>query len=225
MKNVVVAGASGLVGSSVVRLLEKRDDVTVWALARRPGSTPGSRRREVLFDPRADGDVAKLGGEIPCDVLLSCLGTTIRKAGSQAAFRAVDHELPVRLLERLKKLEVRPGFGLVSSVGADRPSGFYLKTKRETEEAVQASGLPYVIVRPSVLDGERGESRPLERLALGLMRPLCGAAAALTGRGWGALGRLQPIPADTVARALVRNAVDRTAANVILEGWDLYDPA
>src|SRR4051794_20462722 len=112
MRNVVVAGATGLVGAEVVRLLDAREDVAVFALVRRAGTAPGTRRREVVFDYRSDADLARLGGEIPCDVLLSCLGTTIRKAGSREAFRAVDHELPVRLLKRLVQLDPRPGFAL-----------------------------------------------------------------------------------------------------------------
>ena len=222
MKNVVVAGATGLVGSAVVAQLEARADVQVHALVRQPGSLPGTRRREVAFDFRTDA--AKLGGEIPCDVLISCLGTTIRKTGSPAAFRAVDHELPELLIGRLRQLDPKAGFAMVSSVGASARGNFYLRTKRETEELLIGSGLPYLIVRPSVLDGARGESRPLEHASLALLRPLAGALGALTGRSWRALGLYQPIAGEQVARTLIRYAIDHTPANEVREGWDLYDP-
>lgn len=204
MKNVVVAGATGLVGSAVVAQLESRGDVTVQTLGRKDFA----------------GDLSALGA---CDVLISCLGTTIRKAGSQAAFRAVDHELPERMVKRLQSLPAKPGFALVSSVGASPRGNFYLRTKFETEELVRASGLPYLIVRPSVLDGNRGESRPLERLSLALLNPLCAGLERVLGRaGW--LGLYRPIPAAQVARALIRHAVDRLPSNETLEGWDLYEP-
>lgn len=207
MKNVVVAGATGLVGAEVVRLLQGRADVSVHALTRGDFA----------------GDLTQLGTSVPCDVLISCLGTTIRKAGSQAAFRAVDHELPERLVKQLTTLPHKPGFALVSSVGASPRGNFYLRTKFETEELVRRSGLPYLIVRPSVLDGNRGESRPLEHLSLALMNPLARALEAVVGRN-ALLGLYKPIPAAQVARTLVRCAVDRLPSNETREGWDLHDP-
>ena len=218
MKNVVVAGATGLVGSAVVRLLEGRAEVRVHGLVRRATG----RASDVPFDYRAD--LAKLGREIECDVLISCLGTTIRKAGSQAAFRAVDHELPALLVKRLCELPARPGFALVSSVGARAQGAFYLRTKFETEEVVRRSGLAYLIVRPSVLDGERGEARFVEQASLALLRPLCRVITGLTGRSSRLAGLYQPIPAAQVARTLVRLAVDNLPPNKTVEGWDLYDP-
>lgn len=207
MKHVVVAGATGLVGSAVVAQLASRGDVTVHTLGRQDFA----------------GDLSHLGAGVPCDVLISCLGTTIRKAGSQAAFRAVDHALPERLVGRLKTLPAKPGFALVSSVGASPRGNFYLRTKFETEELVRGSGLPYLIVRPSVLDGHRGESRPLERLSLAVLNPLCNGLERVLGRArW--LGLYRPIPAAQVARALIRHAVDRSPSNETREGWDLYDP-
>lgn len=220
MKNVVVAGATGLVGSAVVRLLERREDVTVHALVRKAGSLAGSRRREIVFDYHKDADT--LGGEIPCDVLLSCLGTTIAKAGSQKAFRAVDHELPAILVARLKELPQRPGVALVSSVGASSSGNFYLRTKFETEELVRQSGLPYLIVRPSVLLGDRHETRFVERAAIQMMRPLFAALIAVTGRSSATIGRLRPITDEQVAQALIHHAVDTLPPNKTLEGWDLF---
>lgn len=203
MKNVVVAGATGLVGSAVVAQLKSREDVTVRTLTRQDFA----------------GDLSQL----TCDVLISCLGTTIRKAGSQAAFRAVDHELPERLVQRLVTLPNKPGFALVSSVGASPRGNFYLRTKFETEELVRKSGLPYLIVRPSVLDGHRAESRPLERTSLALFHPLAAGLERVLGRArW--LGLYKPILATQVARTLIRHAVDRSPSNETLEGWDLYDP-
>jgi uncharacterized protein YbjT (DUF2867 family) len=220
MKNVAIAGATGLVGAALVRELEGREDVRVHALVRRAGASPHA----VVLDVSDPNQRARLGAEVPCDVLVCSIGTTIRKAGSQAAFRAVDHDIAIGLLERCAALSPRPAFALVSSVGADHPTGFYLQTKHEIEWKVKSSGVPYAIFRPSVLDGERTESRPLEHLALMVGRPVVAVAKALVGRRSETLGRLAPIPVRQVARAIVRHAIDRVPNDCVVEGWDLYDP-
>jgi uncharacterized protein YbjT (DUF2867 family) len=224
MKHVVVAGGTGLVGGALLAELAARRDVRTSALVRREGALPPGPHREVVFEFANPEHRARLGAEIPCDVLVITVGTTIRKAGSAAAFRAVDLDVPLALIDALKQLPVKPGVALVSSVGAGRPAGLYLETKHAVEQALIASGLPYAIFRPSVLDGNRAESRPLEHLALAVGRPLVGALRAVFGRAR-PLGLYAPIPIAQVARAIVRHAIERPPANEIVEGWALYDPA
>jgi uncharacterized protein YbjT (DUF2867 family) len=214
-RTVVVAGGTGLVGKAALQLLAGRPELRTIALVRRTGAGLPPPIEERLFDYEQPSSYDALGGDIPCDVLLCCLGTTRRKAGSDEAFRRVDRDYPLRLLERLRGLPHRPVFGLVSSVGADNPRGLYLTTKAEVERAIQASGLPYAIVRPSLLVGEREESRPAERLGIALGVPIFRALQAVIGSA--TLDRYAPIEGQQVAAALLRAALGPAPASV-LEG-------
>jgi uncharacterized protein YbjT (DUF2867 family) len=231
MRQVVVAGSTGLVGREVVRLLASRPDVAITALVRRlEGKIAASDRvKEVLFDYTTPASYDRLGGELACDTLLCCLGTTLKKAGSPAAFLEVDREYPLALLRRLATRSNRPVFGLCSSVGANRPRGLYLEAKAAVEEAVRASGLPAVIVRPSLLLGERAERRVAERVAIALAVPPFRFLGRVVGRRAGWVGMLAPVPAADVARSLVDGALRLTAgaaaSSTVLEGWDLRPSA
>jgi uncharacterized protein YbjT (DUF2867 family) len=100
------------------------------------------------------------------------VGTTQKKVkGDKAAYRKVDYDIPVNAA-RFCKMTGCEKFVLVSSVGANRKSNnFYLELKGEVEDAIKAVGLKSVhIMRPSMLLGERNESRQGERIAKGLMK-------------------------------------------------------
>jgi uncharacterized protein YbjT (DUF2867 family) len=213
---VVVAGSTGLVGREVIRQLAERSDVALAALVRRPGSLAGfvgaaqdgSGSREVVFDFDDPTAYERIGSEIPCDVLLCCVGSTLRAAGSKAAFLKVEHDIPVRFVERLQRACPRTIFAFVSSIGAHRPSGFYLRNKADVERVVRESGLAYVIARPSVLLGERRELRPAERVATLVMPPVFSFLAALTLKRSTFVELYAPVRASRVAAALIREAVD-----------------
>ena len=215
-RHVVVAGATGLVGGELVRVLDTRADVRVTALVRSlaPGRFP-PRVSEQIFDFESEASYRWLI-ERGFDVLFCCLGTTRAKAGTDEAFRRVDRDYPLSLLGAAQRLARPPVFGLVSSVGAKTGGGLYLGTKAEVEAAVAASVLPYVIVRPSLLRGARSERRVGERVAVAVARPL-GALAGF----WGAAARYAPILASDVAMALGRTALDVDDPRVVLEGTEL----
>jgi uncharacterized protein YbjT (DUF2867 family) len=191
----VIAGAGGLVGRACLRrLLDRYDSVT--ALVRRPLKLthPKLIERQIDFD--------RIGTiEIPPGAHVYCaLGTTIKVAGSEDAFRRVDFEYPRMFAERAAAAgQVR--FMLVSSVGASAQSGtFYLRVKGELEEAVRAMRLQEVhIFRPSVLTGDRTERRPGERIGIAI-----GTGLSFVMRG--PLRKYHPIPAATVAAAMVAAA-------------------
>lgn len=214
--DVVVAGGTGLIGREALGQLAGRAGVRVTALVRKPGAGLPAGVNERVFDYESDASYAAIGADFGCDVLLCCLGTTRTKAGSDEAFRRVDRDYPVKLLARLKALGGERVYGLVSSIGADKPTGLYLKTKHEVESAVIASGLPYVIVRPSVLLGERAESRPGERVAIALGKPLFGLLQAIVPGG--AVARYAPIEGAQVAAALIDHCLVRPAPREILSG-------
>lgn len=175
-KKAVVAGSTGLVGSRLVQLLVAAPEYSlVVALSRRPAAEARGKLqwRAADFD-RLDqilGDVR--GSEtIPLDVFC-CLGTTIKVAGSEEAFRRVDFDFVVKTGRWARGASARR-FILVSALGADPESRvFYNRVKGDAEQTLGALGLPsLVVLRPSLLDGERIEVRPGERLALKLTRPV-----------------------------------------------------
>jgi uncharacterized protein YbjT (DUF2867 family) len=227
MVRVVVAGATGLVGRELIRQLDGRKDVEFTALVRKTGRlrAVSGRVNEVAFDFEAPADYERLGTEIPCDVFLCALGTTIAVAGSQEAFRKVDLDYPKAFMERLAKLESKPLFGVVSSVGAGQPKGFYLETKAAMEKALVESGLPYVIARPSLLLGARKEFRTGERIAQLLSKPYLFFAKLLAPQvRW--IWKYAPIEASAVAHALLLTCLDEptTGSARILEGLTLHHP-
>jgi uncharacterized protein YbjT (DUF2867 family) len=167
-KVALLAGATGLVGSALLDiLLETVDFSRVLAITRRPLTREHARlaNRTVRFD-RLEEQLAGL----VCHTVFCCLGTTIRAAGSQEAFRAVDIDLVVALA-RAARLWQAQRFVVISSVGADpRAKNFYLRTKGEMEQAVEQTGFAALdILQPSILLGARREMRPLELVAVVLV--------------------------------------------------------
>jgi uncharacterized protein YbjT (DUF2867 family) len=187
--SALLAGATGLVGREIVR--QWRGPGPLHLLVRRPlAETPAGCVVHVV-------DFAALPALPAADEAYCALGTTIAVAGSQAGFRAVDHDAVVAFARAARAAGVQR-LGLVSALGADaRSSAFYNRVKGEAEAAVAALGLPsLVIARPSLLDGERAAlgqpARRGEALALELARPFAG----LIPKAW------RPVPAERVARAL-----------------------
>ncbi len=202
-KNVVIAGASGVVGARALHHLLARDDVGgVVALGRR--ALPA--QHEKLVSRIADfGSKTAIASEIPdgTAVAMCCLGTTLKRAGSKDAFRAVDHDAVVAFADGARAKGARR-FVLVSSIGADpRSRNFYLRTKGETEKALERLGYPQLMVlRPSFIDdeGTRGEYRMAERLTL----PIARIVFSVLGK----TSRYAPVRADVIAKAVVRLALD-----------------
>jgi len=191
----LLAGASGFVGNLALDdLLEAPDIARVFAVTRRPlgREHPRLANRIVRFEQIE----TQLKG-VSCHVALCALGTTIREAGSEQAFRQVDVDA-VLAFARAAKAAQAQRFVVVSSVGADpRSKNFYLRTKGEMEEALVGVGFTSVdILQPSLLLGWRGEIRPLELAAATLM-PLVNPFLV------GKREPLRGIPARTVAAAMV----------------------
>jgi len=227
MVQVVVAGATGLVGKEIIRQLEERKDVAFTALVRKAGRlrSVSGRVTEVVFDYDDPVSYERLGAEIPCDVFLCALGTTIKAAGSPEAFRKVDLEYPVNFVKRLAALERGPLMGVVSSMGADKPRGLYLNTKAEMEQTLRESGLPHVIVRPSLLMGERKEFRLGEKIMQILLKPYLFFAKLLAPQSK-LLWKYAPIEASAVAHALLLTCLDEPSSGSarVLEGLRLHHP-
>ena len=216
---VVIAGASGVVGQRALHHLLESDQVTrVIAAGRRVLVTQNPKLSSEIADLNNKAD---LSAHIPdgVNVAICALGTTIKQAGSQAAFRAVDHDAVLTFASAtLSKGAQR--FVLVSSIGANaESSNFYLRVKGETEADLAKLGFANLtILRPSFIDpqGARPEHRRGESFAL----PIARAVFSIIGKQ----SRYAPIAADTVGKALVRLAFDETSERVrILEGKPLFE--
>jgi len=217
-KNVVIAGASGVVGARALHHLLASDNVTrVVAVGRRLLTL----QHEKLVSRMVDlGSKAAITSAIPDAnaVAICCLGTTLKRAGSQEAFRAVDYGAVVAFAEAARVKEAQR-FVVVSSLGANpRAGNFYLRTKGESEEALARLGYPQLtVLRPSFIDdeGARDEDRPLERLAL----PIARCVFSIVGR----TSRYAPVSADVIGKAIVRLAFDNATERVrIVESEALH---
>lgn len=194
----MVAGATGLIGSHVLQFLLADD---TWERVVTVGRRITPHKHDKLEQRVLDLGELETVGDLPhTDDVFCCLGTTIKQAGSQPAFRRVDHAFVVGLGGAGLRAAASQ-FLLVSAIGADPGSRvFYSRVKGETETAI--GRLHYrstQIFRPSVLLGERREFRFGERIA---MRAAPVLSVFLVGR----LRRYRPIRAETVARAMVNLA-------------------
>lgn len=212
MKTAVVAGATGLVGSQLVKQLAASsiyDRVVV--LTRRPIDIdlPGCEVRLTDFDhPDAAWDNI-LSADIFC-----CLGTTIKKAKTKEAFRKIDYQYPLELA-RLGKRHGSSRYFLISALGADAGSRvFYNQVKGETEQAICTIGFDAVhIFRPSLLMGDRKEVRSGEEAA----------KVFFTWMGFLIPKRYKGIHAETVAGAMVRAARSDVRGMVIHESAEMRE--
>lgn len=194
-RTAIVAGASGLVGGYCLRrLLASGLYEQVIAFVRGPLNASHKRLQQRTVDFERIG---RMSAFPRAQDVFSCLGTTMKKAGSEEAFRKVDYEYVVRLAES----SARGGaerFFLVSAVGADPKSRvFYSRVKGEAEDAVAKMSFTGIhIFRPSFLLGSRPEKRAGEELGIA-------AARLVSGVLFGPARKYRPIKAETVARAMV----------------------
>ena len=169
MKTALLLGATGLVGGHLLtQLLDDPRYESVVALTRRPLAIQHAKLRQVILD-FDHPDPALLRG----DDLFCALGTTLRQAGSKEAQYRIDCTYPAEI-GRLARQNGVQQYLLVSSLGASaQSSNFYLRTKGELEEKIEALQFQaFVSARPSFLAGERGEFRLGERIGLIVFRAL-----------------------------------------------------
>jgi uncharacterized protein YbjT (DUF2867 family) len=215
-RTAVVAGASGLIGRELVtRLLREPVYESVVALTRRRLNA-GDRVIEV--PAHFDNLERMLAPVVPAEASVDaycCLGTTIRAAGSEMAFRQVDFEYVVAFGRWAAQRPVRR-LVVITALGADAESRvFYNRVKGQVETALrELTGLALTIVRPSLLDGPRPEWRVGEFLALAVSRPLRGLLPA----------RVRPVRAADVAQSMI-DAAQRADAPALIESADMHGAA
>lgn len=163
-KTVIVAGASGLVGKEVVKqLIADQSCKEIILLVRNKSEINHPKIKEILFD------FTSLEYEIEnveADIMIICIGTTMKKAQTKERFKEVDLNIPVKLARLSIKLNVQ-NVATISAMGADSKSSFfYNRVKGEMETQLISLKFKHLtIVRPSLLIGDRNEFRFGERFA------------------------------------------------------------
>ncbi|EIK93598.1 hypothetical protein PMM47T1_26333 [Pseudomonas sp. M47T1] len=203
-QHILLAGATGLTGEHLLdRLLNEPTVSRVLAPTRRP----------LAEHPHLENPVGKFSDLLPgldgrVDVAYCCLGSTIKQAGSQEAFREVDHDMVVAYAQRARDMGARHLL-VISAIDADDTSKiFYNRVKGETERDLKAQGWPQLtIARPSLLLGSRIEPRLGEQLVAPLAKLIP--------------GKYRGIEACQLARALWRLALEEQDGIRVVESDEL----
>ncbi|WP_036386867.1 NAD-dependent dehydratase [Microvirgula aerodenitrificans] len=196
-QRLLLVGVTGLVGRHVLDLaLADMRVASVVSPVRRPLTLNHSK----LSSPQVDFDCLDQGAPWwDADAVICTLGTTMKVAGSQAAFRRVDHDYPLAVA-RLAHGFGTPTYVLNSAIGADANSRFfYNRVKGELERELTSEGFASLtFVRPGVIEGKREEFRLGERILVSALR----LTRALLPLRW------RPNPAPKIARALLEAALE-----------------
>lgn len=192
-KTALVIGATGLVGNELVHQLLADDRFgAVLVFVRRSMGISHSKLQEFIInfdEPQSWSHLVK------GDVLFSALGTTLKKAGSKEAQYKIDHDYQYNFAQAAAQNHV-PVYVLVSSAMASTSSRiFYTRMKGELERDIQL--LPFQaihILQPGMLQGNRKENRPGEKIGLSVIRLLNKIGIAL---------KQKPVPASIVAKAMI----------------------
>lgn len=204
-KTAILVGGTGLVGSQLLKLLiEDKTFSRLIILTRRSTGVVNDKIEEHIVD---FNDISSFSNKIVGDVLFSCMGTTLKQAGSKSAQFLVDFTYQYEVAQAAAKNNV-PDYVLISSAGANPESRmFYSRMKGDLDEEVEK--LPFIrikILRPSVLVGDREHKRVMEEIG----------AKFITGVG-------QIIPAMSKYRAIKDIEVARAMINAYkIEANDYY---
>jgi uncharacterized protein YbjT (DUF2867 family) len=211
IQKIILAGATGLIGSHTVPMLIQAGFDVHIVVRKPPVLVHGATVHIAPVDQWPE-----IVREISAAVAISCLGTTMRVAGSKSAFAAVDLDL-VTALAAAAKSSGADHFITVSSVGANAASSnFYLRTKGQVEDRICAMGFDRTdYLRPGLLRGERGGDRRFgERMGI-LLSPIVDTLLM------GSLQRYRSIAAHDVAAAICALALRSEARTLVYENTDI----
>ena len=215
-KTALVIGATGLVGEETLKqLLQSAEYGKVIALTRKSLEFKNVKFENVVVD----FDKPEQFNKIKADDVYCAMGTTIGKAGSQAAFKKVDFEIPMQVAVMALKNGATK-FILVSSLGADAKSAvFYSRVKGELERALMKLKFRTLLIfRPSILLGDRKEKRTGE--AIGRF-----AAEKLSFLFAGPLAKYKGTPVNLLAKAMIKLANADTPGVHIIENEEIFSIA
>lgn len=214
-KTALVIGATGLVGSTLVKqLLDDKNYNQIVQFVRTPSGINHPKLIEYCINFADSNSYQDL---VKGDILYSAFGTTLKVAGSKEK----QYQIDVTFVENFCKVAKNQGvesWHIVSSIGASpKSTNFYLRMKGQLEEkliALKPTNL--YLLRPSILDGNRKEKRTGEKMGLTVMRILSKIPF---------FKKYQPIHAKTVARALRQTAVQPKPGVHVLEMNELFTRA
>ncbi|WAC40631.1 oxidoreductase [Pedobacter sp. SL55] len=198
MKKAIIFGASGFIGSYLLSNLLQSDTYSeVTIVVRKPLNIQHPKLKMVIADYHS---LAQNAAYLAADDVFISLGTTKKKTPDQKEYYQIDHDYPV-LAAQLTKANGASAVMLLSAVGANAKSNiFYTKTKGEAERDVIAVGFEHThIFRPSIIMGNRAESRPLEKIFIKIFSV---ANLLLVGK----LNKYKGITAENIAKAMIKAA-------------------
>lgn len=206
-KKALILGATGLIGQAVItRLLADDRYDQVVAFSRRDLAQSHPKLKVEIIDFQK---IEQYEALFEADELYCCLGTTMKKAGSEEAFKWVDYEIPYRAAQIAKKKDLKH-YLIVTAMGADPKSYFfYNRVKGEIERDLAGLDLPRLsIIRPGLLIGDRDEQRLGESIAQSVSKvfsPLLPNA-------------YKPIEGNTVANAMIKIANQEPTQSIFSSG-------
>ncbi|MEZ5197579.1 MAG: oxidoreductase [Bacteroidales bacterium] len=213
MKTALIAGATGLIGSELIKLLiDSGAYQEIHVLVRRPLelNSPIIIEHKIDFDKL---DQFKINPSI--DHVFCTLGTTIKKAKTKENFRKVDYDYVLALGQKAKEWNAEK-FLVVSSLGANAKSKiFYSRVKGEMEFALQKLNHPHLFIfRPSLLMGNRNENRAGEKSAIMVYK-------AINPLFIGKLKKYKGIEAKQVAKGMMGTALENSTTFQIFESDEI----
>jgi uncharacterized protein YbjT (DUF2867 family) len=197
-KTALIFGSSGLTGGVLLqKLLDSGVYNVVKAFVRKPLDMDHPALEQVLTD---FDHLEKVSDQMKGDDIFLCLGTTMAKAGSKAAFYKVDYTYTVNAATIARKNGIKQVI-LISSMGADAKSMvYYSKVKGKVENALaKLDFVSLAVIRPSLLLGDRKENRFGEKMATSFSH-------AFSGIFIGPFKKYKPIASSTVADAMLKIA-------------------
>lgn len=234
MTRAFVAGATGLTGREVVRVLRERGVLTHAHV--RPDSARLEEWRTRFGELGAEVDVTPWDASamtatltrLAPDVVFALLGTTRARGrqtkaatGQADTYESVDYGLSVLLLNACVASGHRPRFVYLSAIGvSDTSTSAYSAARSRVEGELRKSGLPFTIARPSFILGDRDESRPAERIGSAISDAALHFVGALGGARL--RDRYRSIAAPDLARSLVRIALDPALENQVVSAESLH---
>ena len=206
-RKALIVGSTGLIGGYCLQsLLDNPNYSEVTALVRKPILKTHRKLNTVVtkFDKNLENELSN----IQVHDVYCCLGTTIKKAGSQQAFKEVDLSLVVSIAELMRKQGAEQ-FLVISALGANKDSKvFYNRIKGEMEQALEELDYPCLhIFRPSLLLGKREEFRLGEKIGV-ILTPVLKPFLI------GSLKKYAPVEAESVAHFMVKVATEQPISGV-----------
>jgi uncharacterized protein YbjT (DUF2867 family) len=206
-----IIGASGLVGQQILaQLLDHPRYIKVRSFVRRPSGLTHPKLEEIIIDFNQPDSWSIL---VQGEALFSTLGTTLKTAGSQENQYRVDYTYQYEFAKAAAQNGVR-NYLLVSSMGANaRSSLFYSRMKGELEAAVaKLSFQKVVIFRPSILQGDRKENRPAEKMGLAVTHFITRFM----------MKKYRPMPVDLLAEKMIKLSVDTITGLRVVENNEIF---